>query len=94
MLLCRSAGELFSVAPLALAYTPNSFVLNERIALNGTWKHGCAQCMHLCRKLILVRRARCSFYSFVPVGAFNVGSIRLTSEPVCPLYARQRTRAL
>lgn len=51
------AGELYSVAPYFQSRLSNLFVLNERIALLGKWKHG--------------------FFSMTPVGATNVGSIRL-----------------
>lgn len=33
-------GEMFSVSPFILKYIPNLFVLNERVVLNGRWKHG------------------------------------------------------
>jgi len=33
-------GEMFSVSPFILHYIPNLFVLNERVVLNGQWKHG------------------------------------------------------
>lgn len=33
-------GELFSVSPLMLKLLPDLFVLNERVALLGRWKHG------------------------------------------------------
>lgn len=48
-------GELFSVSPSILKKISNLFVLNERVALLGYWKHG--------------------FFSMVPIGATNVGSI-------------------
>lgn len=48
-------GELFSVAPFFQKTLQGLFVLNERVALLGYWKHG--------------------FFSMVPVGATNVGSI-------------------
>uniref|UniRef100_A0A0L0P467 Phosphatidylserine decarboxylase proenzyme 1, mitochondrial n=1 Tax=Candidozyma auris TaxID=498019 RepID=A0A0L0P467_CANAR len=48
-------GELFSVAPFFQKTLPGLFVLNERVALLGYWKHG--------------------FFSMIPVGATNVGSI-------------------
>ncbi|CUA78175.1 phosphatidylserine decarboxylase [Rhizoctonia solani] len=49
------AGELFSVSPWIARRIANLFVLNERVALLGRWKHG--------------------FFSMIPVGATNVGSI-------------------
>ncbi|CAE7224406.1 unnamed protein product [Rhizoctonia solani] len=49
------AGELFSVSPWLARRLAGLFVLNERVALLGRWKHG--------------------FFSMIPVGATNVGSI-------------------
>ncbi|KAJ3389083.1 hypothetical protein HDU84_009178 [Entophlyctis sp. JEL0112] len=49
------AGELLSVAPWIAAKIRNLFIINERVSLAGTWKHG--------------------FFSMIPVGATNVGSI-------------------
>jgi hypothetical protein len=43
-------GDLLSVSPTLLKLTPNAFVLNERIALNGTWKHGYLPCLDLCNR--------------------------------------------
>ena len=48
-------GDLFSVSPYIANRLKDLFVLNERVALLGRWKHG--------------------FFSMVPVGATNVGSI-------------------
>ncbi|TDL22314.1 phosphatidylserine decarboxylase [Rickenella mellea] len=53
-------GELFSVSPYMAARLGNLFVLNERVALLGRWRHG--------------------FFSTVPVGATNVGSILLNFD--------------
>lgn len=33
-------GELLTVAPWAAKKMPGLFALNERVTLNGTWKHG------------------------------------------------------
>ncbi|CAK5262171.1 unnamed protein product [Mycena citricolor] len=53
-------GELFSVSPYIAKRLENLFVLNERVALLGRWKHG--------------------FFSMVPVGATNVGSIKVNFD--------------
>ncbi|KAF9042242.1 phosphatidylserine decarboxylase-domain-containing protein [Panaeolus papilionaceus] len=53
-------GELFSVSPYMAKRLENLFVLNERVALLGRWKHG--------------------FFSMVPVGATNVGSIKVNFD--------------
>ncbi|AWU76715.1 phosphatidylserine decarboxylase [Pichia kudriavzevii] len=53
-------GELYSVAPYFQNTLNNLFVLNERVALLGYWKHG--------------------FFSMTPVGATNVGSIKLNFD--------------
>lgn len=53
-------GDLFSVAPWFQHNFPNLFVLNERVALLGYWRHG--------------------FFSMTPVGATNVGSIKLNFD--------------
>ncbi|KAM0747544.1 phosphatidylserine decarboxylase [Meredithblackwellia eburnea MCA 4105] len=66
------AGELFSVSPWMANKLQDLFVLNERVALLGKWRHG--------------------FFSMVPVGATNVGSIRVnfdsslrTNSPLRPI---------
>ncbi|TFK38774.1 phosphatidylserine decarboxylase 1 [Crucibulum laeve] len=53
-------GELFSVSPYIAKRLENLFVLNERVALLGRWKHG--------------------FFGMVPVGATNVGSIKVNFD--------------
>lgn len=55
------SGELLSVSPWIVEKIRNLFILNERVALTGTWKHG--------------------FFSMIPVGATNVGSIRINFDP-------------
>ena len=57
-----SIGELFSVSPYMAKRLENLFVLNERVALLGRWKHG--------------------FFGMVPVGATNVGSIKVNFDQV------------
>jgi phosphatidylserine decarboxylase len=42
----------------------NLFVLNERVAMLGRWRHG--------------------FFGMVPVGATNVGSIKINFDQVRP----------
>ncbi|KAK9451511.1 phosphatidylserine decarboxylase-domain-containing protein [Limtongia smithiae] len=51
------AGELYSVAPYFQHRLSGLFVLNERVAMLGRWRHG--------------------FFSMTPVGATNVGSIKI-----------------
>ncbi|CDK24205.1 unnamed protein product [Kuraishia capsulata CBS 1993] len=53
-------GELYSVAPYFQRTLSGLFVLNERVALLGYWKHG--------------------FFSMTPVGATNVGSIKINFD--------------
>ncbi|KAH9920334.1 phosphatidylserine decarboxylase-domain-containing protein [Fomitopsis serialis] len=55
-------GDLFSVSPWMVEKLADVFVLNERVALLGRWKHG--------------------FFGMVPVGATNVGSIKINFDQV------------
>lgn len=59
------AGELYSVSPYIAKRLANLFVLNERVAMLGRWRHG--------------------FFSMVPVGATNVGSIVINFDRVSRL---------
>ncbi|KAG6836529.1 hypothetical protein H0H93_007075 [Arthromyces matolae] len=63
-------GELYSVSPYMAKRLENLFVLNERVALLGRWKHG--------------------FFSMVPVGATNVGSIILNFDRALRTNVRGR----
>lgn len=54
-------GHLFSVSPAAVRKIAGLFAVNERVVLDGTWKHGA--------------------FSFVAVGAYNVGSIHIDCSP-------------
>lgn len=74
------SGELFSVSSWMVDKLADLFVLNERVALLGRWRHG--------------------FFSMVPVGATNVGSIRVnfdktlrTNTPLRPLTPGSFTEA-
>lgn len=59
-----TTGELFSVSPWVAKRAENLFVLNERVAMLGRWRHG--------------------FFGMVPVGATNVGSIKINFDQVRP----------
>jgi phosphatidylserine decarboxylase len=63
-------GELFSVSPYMAKRLENLFVLNERVALLGRWKHG--------------------FFGMVPVGATNVGSIKVNFDQALRTNVRGR----
>ncbi|KAG6828988.1 hypothetical protein H0H92_006060 [Tricholoma furcatifolium] len=63
-------GELYSVSPYMAKRLENLFVLNERVALLGRWKHG--------------------FFSMIPVGATNVGSIILNFDQALRTNVRGR----
>lgn len=65
-------GELYSVSPYVAQRLPNLFVLNERVALLGRWRHG--------------------FFSMIPVGATNVGSIRINFDQDLRTNVRQQRR--
>lgn len=65
-------GELYSVSPYVAQRLPNLFVLNERVALLGRWRHG--------------------FFSMIPVGATNVGSIRINFDKDLRTNVRQQRR--
>ncbi|GMK59418.1 hypothetical protein CspeluHIS016_0800240 [Cutaneotrichosporon spelunceum] len=64
-------GDLFSVSPYIAHRLRNLFVLNERVALLGRWKHG--------------------FFSMVPVGATNVGSIRINFDETLRTNTKERS---
>ncbi|WWD19152.1 phosphatidylserine decarboxylase [Kwoniella shandongensis] len=64
-------GDLFSVSPYIANRMKDLFVLNERVALLGRWKHG--------------------FYSMVPVGATNVGSIKINFDEALRTNTRKLT---
>ena len=63
----RLTGELFSVSPWVAKRAENLFVLNERVALLGRWRHG--------------------FFGMVPVGATNVGSIKINFDQARNIHA-------
>ncbi|KAJ7176516.1 phosphatidylserine decarboxylase 1 [Mycena filopes] len=63
-------GELFSVSPYVAKRLENLFVLNERVALLGRWRHG--------------------FFGMVPVGATNVGSIKVNFDQALRTNVRGR----
>ncbi|KAF8308606.1 phosphatidylserine decarboxylase [Clavulina sp. PMI_390] len=63
-------GELFSVSPWMTRRLQDLFVLNERVALLGRWRHG--------------------FFGMVPVGATNVGSIRVNFDETLRTNLRRR----
>ncbi|PPQ82220.1 hypothetical protein CVT25_008075 [Psilocybe cyanescens] len=63
-------GDLFSVSPWMAKRLENLFVLNERVALLGRWKHG--------------------FFGMVPVGATNVGSIKINFDEALRTNRRGR----
>ncbi|RDB27290.1 Phosphatidylserine decarboxylase proenzyme 1, mitochondrial [Hypsizygus marmoreus] len=63
-------GELYSVSPYMAKRLENLFVLNERVALLGRWRHG--------------------FFSMIPVGATNVGSIKINFDQALSTNVRGR----
>ncbi|KAH9963542.1 phosphatidylserine decarboxylase-domain-containing protein [Russula dissimulans] len=63
-------GELFSVSPYVAKRVENLFVLNERVAMLGRWRHG--------------------FFGMVPVGATNVGSIKINFDQALRTNVRGR----
>ncbi|KAK0521132.1 phosphatidylserine decarboxylase 1 [Tilletia horrida] len=65
-------GELYSVSPYMASRLSNLFVLNERVALLGRWRHG--------------------FFGMVPVGATNVGSIRINFDKALRTNVRDRQK--
>lgn len=65
-------GELYSVSPYVASRLSNLFVLNERVALLGRWRHG--------------------FFGMVPVGATNVGSIRINFDKALRTNVRDQRR--
>jgi phosphatidylserine decarboxylase len=67
-------GELFSVSPWMAKRLQDLFILNERVALLGSWRYG--------------------FFSMIPVGATNVGSIRIHFDSVSPIKSQDLTLIL
>ncbi|KAE8241697.1 hypothetical protein A4X13_0g7300 [Tilletia indica] len=65
-------GELYSVSPYMASRLSNLFVLNERVALLGRWRHG--------------------FFGMVPVGATNVGSIKINFDRALRTNVRDRQK--
>ena len=64
-------GDLYPVKPSWLKTLPGLFALNERVVLSGTWMS------KLYNNITKTVEKTAMYFSYVPVGAFNVGSIKL-----------------
>ncbi|KAF9515167.1 hypothetical protein BS47DRAFT_1449919 [Hydnum rufescens UP504] len=72
------AGELFSVAPWMAKQLQNLFVLNERVALLGRWRHGFFGMVPVGEYFLSWCFSSCRLIS--PLGATNVGNIKINFD--------------
>ena len=63
-------GHLFPVNPNVLRFVPRLFTRNERVVLAGQWREGDERSMTEGER----------FFSMVMVGAYNVGSVKLSYD--------------
>ena len=79
-------GHLFPVNPEVLRFVPRLFTRNERVVLAGQWREGDERSMQEGER----------FFSMVMVGAYNVGSVKLSYDEGMitnkPRSFRQRRR--
>jgi len=67
-------GRLLPVAPIVVNQVSGVFAANERVVLEGKWKHG--------------------LFALTPVGASNVGSIKLSFDPELITNRREAKKEL
>ena len=75
-------GHLFPVNPSVAAYVPSLFCRNERVVLAGQWRE--------VAELSVTEAGR--FFAMVMVGAYNVGSVKLSYDEALVTNTRRGWR--